>query len=178
MYRLSYERFAYYGPLPAEIYTHVRCREASGASLARFDITIADASGAVLVDIENFAVLRLANDQSFGGTQQTTAALDLDHLSPAEAAFRRLLVNGIRPDEGWDAFERALNVELPEHVFVSPMRPEQMTDIVRSTRVANTGARFERPSLETEFSEPESATEKALAQIWGDLLGCRRRRPR
>jgi len=50
--------------------------------------------------------------------------------------------------------------------FLDPSR-----DVASDAAAAHGGATHERPQLSTPYAEPESDTERALAEIWSDLLG-------
>ncbi|WP_343245444.1 polyketide synthase dehydratase domain-containing protein [Sulfitobacter faviae] len=57
---LSYGEITLHAPLPAEVRSHVRLVEGTGAEgLARFDVTITDPQGTVLVEVRDFAMKRL-----------------------------------------------------------------------------------------------------------------------
>ncbi|MBA4017142.1 MAG: polyketide synthase [Pirellula sp.] len=181
---LSYKRAASFGPLPAAIVSWVRNHGVNRADggFASFDITIADESGRVLVEIEEFVIKRLSDSDTFGTAAPRAAASGLDvadehdseTMSPAEAQFRANLRNGIRPSEGVAALSAVLAEKGPSQVIVSSLDlpgliAQAQTVVAPST--AEPGAKFARPQLDGEFVEPRDNIERSLVAIWEELLG-------
>ena len=63
---LAYKRLRYYAPLPAKIYTHIRALESNHETtgILRFQITLFDEQGNVLVDIEDYTLRQIEADTS------------------------------------------------------------------------------------------------------------------
>ncbi|WP_137702266.1 type I polyketide synthase [Marimonas lutisalis] len=175
---VSYGAVRVFRPLPGEVVSWVRNagenRAAAGA--ASFDITICDAQGNVCVEVHNFSIRRIeadarlipepsARDLEFPDTQANRP------LSPAEERLRHNLGQGIRPEEGAEAFLRALGMGASQ-VVVSSL---DLHDLIR--QAADTGAEegeaqtFQRPDLDNDYVPPEGAIEQKLAQFWSALLG-------
>ncbi len=98
------------------------------------------------------------------------------------ARYERALRLAIAPDDGREAFARLLAAGLP-HAWVSPVALAGRDDLASArprepaaadapeapAPPAREGA--PRPALATAFAEPQGATERAVAALWGELLG-------
>ncbi|MFM7442919.1 MAG: polyketide synthase dehydratase domain-containing protein, partial [Tabrizicola sp.] len=173
---VSYAHIRAFKALPAEIISHVRNAASNSADkpTATFDITLATPSGEVLVEITGFTIRRLDGALSFPAPDPRSLETDSPAdkpLSPAEerlvAAFRQ----GIRPEEGAEAFARATAAGLSQ-VFVSSL---PLPDLIRQTAAASVdrpeGASFERPDLDNDYVEQRNDIERTLVGFWQDLLG-------
>ena len=175
---LSYGEITLHAPLPAEVRSHVRLAEGSAAEgLARFNVTITDAQGAVLVDVHEFAMKRL--EGAFAEVPPPDArevvfedAQSADSLSPAEERLARLVRQGIRAQEGPEALRRALALDAPQ-VMVSSLPLQTLIAQAEAplTDASAQGQSFERPDLDGSFVAPRNGIEERLAEIWSNLLG-------
>ncbi len=173
--------------LPPIVDVHVERTAHGGGEDRRFitmTVTLRDPeSGTTLVELRDYTMrqadansLASADDEgsAWGGGQE--AAMDR-HESPAERVFLENLSRGITPAEGAAAIDRLLAMQdLPHHVFVSSLSIDGLaaqTNWLRDHAAASGGEGFERPDLESTYSEPETATEKRLVEIWEDVLGVR-----
>ena len=81
------------------------------------------------------------------------------------------LQHGIRPEEGADAFNRALGAGQSQ-IVVSSL---DLDALIAGTRAATDrseeGQSFERPDLDSEYVEPRNDVERTLVGFWQDLLG-------
>ncbi len=166
-----------FASLPAEIRSWVRLAGTPGADVVEFDVTLTDASGHVLVEVERITFrLVKANEvlaRPAAPAPSEVLAQDVQQsTSPAELRFAQALAGGIRPAEGAEAFLRALAVDAPQ-VLVSSvdlqalLRQHSAVD----TRPDADGAGFARPELETAYIAPRTVVERTLAGFWADLLG-------
>ncbi|MGI9621310.1 MAG: type I polyketide synthase [Acidimicrobiales bacterium] len=171
---MTYGAVTWHGPLQERVFSHLRLRDVSpGANLVRFDITVVDPAGVVLVEIENFAIVRMAEEITFGEPDGSTGALGAvgDTASP-EVMFQSFLDAGIEPEEGWQAFERVLESRNTNHVFVSPLPIQGQIELIDLALTDDDEAmRFERPNLASEYREPADEIERGLVQLWEELLG-------
>lgn len=173
---VSYAHVRVFRAAPAEIVSHVRNAAANSADkpTASFDITLATPQGEVIAEIAGFTIRRLEGALAF--PPPDARALETDSpadkpLSPAEerlvAAFRQ----GIRPEEGAEAFARATAAGLAQ-VYVSSL---PLPDLIRQTAAASAnrpeGNSFDRPDLDTAYVEPSNDIERTLVGFWQDLLG-------
>jgi acyl transferase domain-containing protein len=175
---VSYDRVSVYGDLTAVLHSHVQLRPRSGAGgFARFDITLSDEKGQVLVDIDGFAMQAIAGS-SFEIVEPRPQELELEgprrELSTPERAFLHNLTEGITPKEGVDAFRRMVDTQPRARVMVSSMDVRQLVkqaDLIVPAKEEASSTSFERPELSSEYVAPQSDVEKALAAMWENLLG-------
>ncbi len=185
---IDYETIEVLGYLPADVVAHVRVHgsptEASG--FARFDVTLADASGRVLVEVREFSIKRLDGELDLQpGGVGSTADVEFDHdahsdrhLSRSELVFQHTLRQGILPEEGADAFERVLSGYHRAQVIVSSVDLPALVSQTVSAAAAQAGpaggedgASFARPDLDNEYVAPRDGIEEALVEMWQELLG-------
>ncbi len=175
---VSYGAVRVYRDLPGEVVSWVRNAgdNRAEAGAANFDVTICDTEGNVCVEVHNFSIRRMEPGVALIAAPKASELIypDADAnrpLSPAEERLRHNLSQGIRPDEGAEAFVRALAMGQSQ-VVVSSL---SLDDLVRQAEVESSvkeeGQTFQRPDLENEFVAPEGAVEEKLAQFWGGLLG-------
>ncbi|MFU8778788.1 MAG: thioesterase domain-containing protein, partial [Roseovarius sp.] len=175
---MSYGSLSVHAPLGAEVWSHVRNAAQNHASdeTARFDITLCDAAGRVLIEITDFALRKQvggltltpprASEIRFEGQTESAPA------SPVEERLRHALREGIRPAEGAEAFRRALAQSAPQILVSSLDLPALIAQAEAGARSTDTtGQRFERPDLDSDFVAPEGEIETRLAGFWSDLLG-------
>ncbi|TNJ42066.1 type I polyketide synthase [Phaeobacter sp. B1627] len=180
---VSYGAIRVLSPLPREIVSYVRLADpdATGET-ALFDITLSDPSGRLLVEITHFRMQRLGGgfDLLPARTDTTAAALgltseaEMQHpLSRAEQRLAANIDNGIRPEEGGAALERALGSGLSQIVVSSLDLPTLIAQAAAEDQPQPaTGTQsFDRPDLDTDYIAPHSATEKTLAECFATLLG-------
>jgi thioesterase domain-containing protein/NAD(P)-dependent dehydrogenase (short-subunit alcohol dehydrogenase family)/acyl carrier protein len=174
---MSYGEIVVHDALPSEIYSWVRLRD-SGADDARFDVTICDAAGRVLVEVHGFAMTRLKAGFTTQSAPLSASELQFDTDAPTDvraptAAEERLafmVSQGITAAEGPQALARALALDVPQ-VYVSAL-PLQALIAQADTPPRETpkGQSFERTDLEG-FVAPQGRVQEALAAMWSTLLG-------
>lgn len=175
---MSYAQVQVFGPLPERLVSWVRNAGANDVAepVARFDITLTDAEGNICVAIEGFSIKRL-DSGGFAAPRPVAAELRFDKaqevqpLSPAEERLQHNLSQGIRPEEGAEAFLRALATDLPQLVVSSLDLPALIAQAEAATEAPGGGQQFERPDLDTDFIAPETDIERTLAGFWQELLG-------
>ncbi len=170
---LTYGRIRVFGPLPARAVSWIRSDPENSADSenARFDVTIADEDGRVLVEIEGFTVHRLTQGIDFAKSAppgQPTERV----LSPAEERLRHTIAQGIPPADGAGMFLRAMASDHPQVLISSLDLPGMMAQVAQDAEARpSTGEGFGRPNLDSEFVEPEGEIERQLAAFWAELLG-------
>ncbi|WP_071675040.1 type I polyketide synthase [Nioella nitratireducens] len=171
---VSYASVKVHRALPAQILSYVRNAGSNraGDQTASFDITLAAPDGTVCVEISGFTIRRLAGDIAFGAApvappEQTGPR----PLSPTEDRLRHNIAQGIRPEEGAEAFLRALASPLPQVVISSLDLPSLIAQAGQDKADAAPEAGFARPDLDSDFVTPEGAVEETLAGFWRELLG-------
>ncbi|KIN61603.1 Non-ribosomal peptide synthase [Sulfitobacter noctilucae] len=174
---VSYGLIRVYAPLPAELRSHVRVRDAGQGAFARFDVTLTDPQGNVLVEVSDFAMKRL--DEGLGESPLTAAEVVFDDAaetetsrSPAEERLAYLVSQGIRADEGLEALRRAMAINRPQ-VIVSSLPIDGLIAQANAPAEAtvSVGQSFERPDLDGSYVAPRNGIEERLAEIWQNLLG-------
>ena len=176
---VSYGAVRVHGPLPAEIRSWVRNagENRADAPFARFDVTLTDPSGAVLVEVEGFAIRRLDSGLDLAA-RPDPRELEFPQgpaedraPSPAEARLRHNLSQGIRAQEGAEAFGRALALGLPQVAVSSMDLPALVAQAGTGAEEAGEGRSFARPDLDTAYVEPRNDVERTLVGFWQELLG-------
>lgn len=165
---VRYGRLRMFRPMPAHVFSHVRCRAETGQGSAYFDVLITDASGLPCIQIERFEMLRLER-----GSALTASAAPL--IKPSEdAALAAILREAIAPQEGVQAFDRIMAQPSLVQCIASSVDVHAWAEQLAARNEAphQEAAGFERPALEG-FEAPESEGEKLLAQVWSQLLGIR-----
>ncbi|QDU86071.1 Phthiocerol synthesis polyketide synthase type I PpsE [Planctomycetes bacterium Pla163] len=183
---VRYERVVVHAPLAAEIWAVARPAAGAGSFDGEFafDVDILDAGGALLMEVRGFAIHRLA---------QTFRPKDLpaprpEELVRDESALRRRRSEasdelarrvrlGLTEDEGMDALWRVLGEGSAHHTFVSTLDVPALVaeaGAAASEEREDGGARFERPDLDSDYVEPRDDVERALVELFQELLGVER----
>ena len=153
----SYKRVTVYRPLSSRIYSHCRLRLPFPPELAVFDITIVDEKGTVLVDIEEFAVKRIMDQQARVLKQTPPAGPTVRTKQPPSSVAGRPRIS---TPEGIQALRYLLESPLRPVTFVSPgeLRPAA-------------GARTVPAALVFPGTLMRSNTVTALQKMWQSVLG-------
>jgi acyl transferase domain-containing protein/thioesterase domain-containing protein len=181
---LAYERVRVWGRLPQRLASHVRRRGGdAGGEVATFDLALADDPGEVLVEIEGFALRRIAEPARFGAgaagarPDASTRADGGTLRHPSSAAERVFLESfelGLRAEEGLAALERILASAAPARLLVNPVdmaRLRERSDAASAASEEAAGVKFARPNLQSGYEAPRDELEQALVGFWQDLLG-------
>ena len=167
-------------PFPLEIYSYIRrTSDSETTDKLEFQVTVTDASGNLLVDIENYALRPFDPERMAGGPVSTGNAAEIDaSVDPAREEHLKL---ALLPEEGVEAFQRILSSRIPQ-VLVSTHDLEKRIEESRkplslpadesgSPGSGERTASYPRPNMSKPYAEPESETEKALETIWSGLTG-------
>lgn len=179
---VSYRKVRYFAPLPAQIYSWVRSHgnNSAGREVALFDVTLLDEGGRVLVEVEQFAIKKLAGEGDFAMASnplpseiQYEASSAARPLSPAEEQLQRNLLEGILPREGAEAFSRILAGPgradwIVSSIDLAGLRQQAERAIAPEP---DAGSRFARPELDSEYLEPRDEIERTIVGFWQELLG-------
>ncbi len=174
---LSYADIRIFRDLPSKIVSVVRSVRREGEAV-RFDLTLCSPDGAVCAEIDGFSIKRLDDLSSLGRAPaphlNEIEFEDNGMAQPLSAIEERLYHNisqGIRPDEGADAFARVMAMKVPQ-VTVSSLDLDALkAQASLDTAQSETSEGFERPDLDSDYVAPETEVERMLARIWQDLLG-------
>ena len=175
---VSYGLIRVHAPLPAEVQSWVRLSDGQGGDdFARFDVTICDPSGKVLVEVNEFAMKRLEDGFDIAPLSAAEVRFadedrEEQHLSPAEERLAYMVSQGIRAHEGPAALRRALSLKRPQ-IMVSSL---PLNDLIAQANAplqeqTTAGQSFERPDLDGSYVAPRNGIEERLAEIWENLLG-------
>ncbi|MBL8859732.1 MAG: SDR family NAD(P)-dependent oxidoreductase [Planctomycetes bacterium] len=180
---MSFDRVRVLGPLASDVRCHVKVHgeHAVDADMATFDAVITNPAGLVLLEVEGFALKRLRQGFADGPETRTTEqgsskrSLDgtRDPSSPIEAAFRRNLERGIQPHEGVDALTRLLASTNAGRMVVSSLSLEALDRQASALKLErrDSDAKFERPTLASEYVAPRDEVESRIVEFWVELLG-------
>jgi acyl transferase domain-containing protein/thioesterase domain-containing protein len=181
---VSYGSIKLEAPLEKKISSWVRLRNGDEAGgFASFDIVITSDDGRVLFEAEDFTIKRVEGEVDFSEPvdgnasdiefEASNQAKGDDDLSPAELHLRRNYEVGIGPEEGTEALMRVLATDSGPQMVVTSINLDylirQADTVVAES--SNSGARFERPALDSEYEAPRDEIEKTLGALWEDLLG-------
>ncbi|MFK7897288.1 MAG: SDR family NAD(P)-dependent oxidoreductase [Myxococcota bacterium] len=182
---VSYSRISVHAPLEKKVSSWVRLRESAGepSDFASFDIVIASEDGRVLLEAEDFTIKRVLESVDFSEPldpsvadiefEASTSRQSDDDLSPAELQLRRNYEAGILPEQGTEALLRVLSQKNVSQMAVTSINLDflirQAEQVVADS--SSSGAKFERPDLDSEYVEPRDEIEKTLVALWEELLG-------
>ncbi|MGO4907387.1 SDR family NAD(P)-dependent oxidoreductase [Pseudorhodobacter sp. W20_MBD10_FR17] len=173
---MSYATVRVFAPLPATITSWVRNAAPNRANdaTAVFDVTLADATGKVCVEITGFTIRKLEGALSFTAPDPRELTFDNTsdkQLSPAEERLAHTLSQGIQPAQGAEAFTRALALNAPQIIVSSLDLPALIAQTARTEAAPKQGQSFERPDLDSDYIAPRNDIERTLTGFWQDLLG-------
>ncbi len=174
---VSYARVRVFAPLPAQIVSWVRnaANNRAEGPVAAFDITLATPDGVILAEIEGFTIRKL--DGALTLTAPDARELEFDAgpgnkpASPAEERLLHALGQGIRAQDGAEAFARAVATGAGQ-VFVSSLDlPALVAQAAQVETARPEGQTFARPDLDSDYIAPRSDVERTLVGFWQELLG-------
>ncbi len=169
---LGYGRVRVFGALTRQVFSHVRCLADSDHGLAYFDVTISDGDGRVLAEISRFTMRRIDRDASF-----TAAGTARSPIAPRNNTLATTLREAISAREGLEALDRIMAQPELVQVMASSVDVNVWHAQLQSDQSGSPGDPeipgevSHRPENAPEYVAPASATERALAKIWSDLLG-------
>ncbi len=188
---LSYGSLKIKGPLPRNIYSYVSGKNTDQADngLVKYDIVVMDEHGVELLEIREFTLKKVSNarqtinywsaERNFKG--EWHSAVDNVQVNLAEATLQNTLNQGIRSEEGVEAFRRVLARNLLPQVVVCTKDPQALKEqtILTPTLLAGNISRqpprskaiHSRPELDVSYVAPTDRLEQKLAEIWQELLG-------
>ncbi len=165
----AYGALRVHAPLQTKVFSHVRLRadDTQPGELAVFDVTVCDAQGRVLVDIERFTMLRLRDKALFADAPTSTSAL-------AKAVGNQTLSvgarEGIRTAEGIEALTRILGQDSLACAAVSPLPLQSLLRSMRRQSVPAAGA-VNSAAVAAGENGPRNNTERLVVDVWSEVLG-------
>ena len=154
---LSYKKITLYRPLPARLYSHIRCRQENTAKreIATFSFTLLDSDGHVLAEIDEFALRRMATTADHTAPVLRPRAAGVDS-EPADSMLDR----GMASADGIRAFNQILASDMPPGIIV-----------VRGDLLGKPAEPLATASAPKSSAKPEGEVESVLAEWWQELLG-------
>lgn len=186
----SYSRIKIDRRLPYKFYSHIRYRlkENKNTNSAVFDITIYDPEGNLIIDINEFVMMKsnLSDVQiSPAGKKNVHQEIIIEgshnRVNPKSTGNQILQLGqkeGILPAEGVEVFNMILRKpEYPQYIVVS-QNINALYDIIlnkdgqdKKLSSGVTPGESSRPKLSSEFVAPRNDIEKSIAEIWQEILG-------
>ena len=149
---ISFEHVSVLAPVPAKIISRAVRRDTAKKSIAAFDVEIRDASGALVVVIENLVLRAVAGGNLRPGQEATSLT-------------EKMLATGIRRRDADEVFARVFNI-MGKNVTVAPVPLEQIR--LAMAEVPKSQSEDEGAGAAVAISDPLAA---ALASEWQQLLG-------
>lgn len=184
---VSYGEIRYFSALTPTIRSWVRSRGVNrlAEDFARFDVTITDEAGKVLVEVDELTIKKLDTDAAFSGQaspstrevemeKPETGTGEVRQLSPSEQTFHHNLTQGILPEEGVRAINCVLSGEEKHQIVVTSLDLDGLkneADAIADMQTQTSSSKFSRPELESDFVEARDEVERTLVSIWEELLG-------
>ncbi len=170
-----YGQLRIHGALTTQLTSHVRLRgdgdDAGTTDLARFDVTIRDAAGRVVVEIDDFTMIRVRDKALLARTESAVPAPANKPRATANNVLALGLRDGILSAEGAEAIERVLAAQPGPQVVVSPQDLIALLARLRQSETpaalgANDGA-----EATAGYKAPANELERTIAQMWSEMLG-------
>ena len=171
-----YGRVRVHGTLTPHLTSHVRRRvvvgEDDGAEpdLLRFDVTVRDGGGRVVVEVDDFTMIRVRDKSLLAGSAASVAAGAAKPRATANNVLALGLRDGILSAEGAEVIERVLAADAGPQVIVSPQDLFGLLARLRQTALP-AGAVADTADSAVGFKAPANATERLIAQMWAEMLG-------
>jgi acyl transferase domain-containing protein/thioesterase domain-containing protein len=177
----SYGCLRIFAPLPAKVYSHIRYRMQDGddPQWATYDVTLMDETGRVLVDIQEFTMIRVRDKALLDGPPEAgPAASPASTHRPRATANKVLemgLSEGLRNAEGVEALERVLADGRLAQVAISPQDLHATLEKLRApTGPVAAASAAHGGEVGADWKAPRTETEQLIAQMWGEMLGVAR----
>ncbi len=165
-----------HGALTPQLTSHVRWRadlhddDSSTPDLAHYDVTIRDASGRIVVEVEDFTMLRVRDKALLTHPAAAAAPAPARPRATANNVLALGLRDGILSAEGAEVIERVLAADAGPQIVVSPQDLIALLAKLRQT-AAPVVAQVESAEAMAGYKAPSTATEKLIAQMWAEMLG-------
>ncbi|MFK8186311.1 MAG: beta-ketoacyl synthase N-terminal-like domain-containing protein [Phormidesmis sp.] len=161
-----YERVQIKGALPARFYSYTT-RELRGRDWS-INLSFIDSDGTELVAIDNYTLKYTDAAYSIKDNQDARQAKKRPALKVEDS-----LAAAVLPQEGIDSLERILQSRISQ-IVVSTLGFEYQQSLLNQQEDddnAEDAVLFERPQLSQDYEAPQAEVEKAIAAIWGQVLG-------
>jgi acyl transferase domain-containing protein/thioesterase domain-containing protein/acyl carrier protein len=191
---LSYKSVRVHAPLPARLSSWVKSHPTNRADgeILLFDVVVLDSGGRVCLEIEEFAMRKVARELDFtkgldpsatNGTrnsreprEESPATPPFSAGSPGRSALKRNFERGIQSAEGMEALTRILAAPAFPQVAATSLDLagllRQADELCALSGTADVDGAFQE--LDREFAQSPDGIERTLAGFWRELLGVRR----
>jgi polyketide synthase PksJ len=178
----SYKKITFFKPLKGPFSSWVRQvykdKDKVNDNTMSFNISLFDAHGSHLLEIEEFSVIRVDNYKKLehGAVKSKT-------LEKTYGLKERLIIEdiepGIRNHEGIQVLETALKAAT-QHIVISTrdlsMRMNRINELAKlysdsSYQNKSSVIKGRRPEMNVPYVAPQNETEKLIASIWSDAMG-------
>ena len=166
-----------HGALTPQLTSHVRWRadlhddDDGTPDLAHYDVTIRDASGRIVVEVEDFTMLRVRDKALLTHPATAAAPAPARPRATANNVLALGLRDGILSAEGAEVIERVLAADAGPQIVVSPQDLIALLAKLRQTATPVVAAQTESAEAMAGYKAPSTATEKMIAQMWAEMLG-------
>ncbi|MDT3395985.1 SDR family NAD(P)-dependent oxidoreductase [Streptomyces sp. B1866] len=177
----SYGSLRIEAPLTGTVHCRVELKGPPGdGETLTCDTHVYDPEGRLLVAIGDFTIKRITDLGALH--EQVRRAVADAAAGPDEAGPLRLLAEGMSEAEGRAAFARLLAAPaLPAHLAVTRRPLPALLRLARSLTperlagelagLAPPGGSHPRPDLDTPYTAPETDLQRAVAEVWQEVLG-------
>ena len=153
-------------PLPPSLRVLAH-RLAAEDGTAAFELTVADESGVVVLEIERLTLRRI--DSTTALVLRDLAAHGASEPAGQPSMLQVLLAGGIDPASGLAALDRILAQAGPSQVVVSPLTLAEIAGNLTVVATARRAGRDGAPSRR--LVAPRTDTERLVAALWSKALG-------
>ena len=181
----SYGSIRLRAPLPAIVYSHVRCRDITAKEAATFDVTLIDEKGSEIAEIRDFVMKRV---ESGAGITRNNGSKSAANNQPAATGIAELrdevMREAILTAEGLEVFDQVLQRRSGPHVIVSPVslplwieKLDALSKPKSQLESASTGSgagKSDRPNLTNPYVEPQNEAQEIIAKLWQEILGVKK----
>ncbi|WOK36595.1 type I polyketide synthase [Sphingomonas sp. C3-2] len=151
----SYGRVRIHAPLPARIFSHIRYRPdaSTQGEMACFDVTIMDAHGQTLVEIERFTMLRVRDGMTLSA--DAPGGMAVDALS-------------IATDDAMAMIETLTRADCGPQAIICPLPIDEQLSALRAPIAKAVASRATDAQCD---DGPRTRTENLIAELWEKMLG-------
>ncbi len=178
---ISYSHITVFKMLTKKMFSHVvySAAEGQGSQTSIFDVVITNATGEVLVVVNQFIMKRVDPGVLLSLKSNRTEVVQAEKTA-SDLFFEMGLKAGMTNAEGLRAIETLLSSFHSPQVIVSPLEFIEYKNEARKLRKLDefgddldddSFEGLERPNLSTEYIAPESEMEISIAKIWKPALG-------
>jgi len=181
----SYKTLTIYRALPRRVYCNMRSKgsENKDRDMIKFDFTLMDETGVVLVEIEEYILRMVSAEARERVESQISASLHSSGPEPGQLIQSKLQGEYILSREGIDVFNRVMGSAFPQVVCSTRDLYARLEGIWKSRVETKPGEStveqgdikshllYPRPHIGTPYAPPTNKLEQELARMWQEFLG-------